>query len=47
MDMIDLEDHTIDAEILNSMAVTDDHLKTALASTNLLVLARPWSRCRT
>ncbi|RLM78778.1 hypothetical protein C2845_PM12G18470 [Panicum miliaceum] len=34
MDVIDLEDDTIDAEILNSMAVTDDHLKTALAGTN-------------
>ncbi|XP_048567798.1 cell division cycle protein 48 homolog [Triticum urartu] len=34
MDVIDLEDDTIDAEILNSMAVTNDHLKTALVSTN-------------
>ncbi|KAL6902339.1 hypothetical protein ACP4OV_005215 [Aristida adscensionis] len=34
MDVIDLEDETIDAEILNSMAVTNDHLKTSLASTN-------------
>ncbi|CAL4929065.1 unnamed protein product [Urochloa decumbens] len=34
MDMIDLEDETIDAEILNSMAITNDHLKTALAGTN-------------
>ncbi|XP_047064693.1 cell division cycle protein 48 homolog [Lolium rigidum] len=34
MDMIDLEDDTIDAEILNSMAVTNDHLKTALVGTN-------------
>uniref|UniRef100_A0A453EFV2 Uncharacterized protein n=1 Tax=Aegilops tauschii subsp. strangulata TaxID=200361 RepID=A0A453EFV2_AEGTS len=33
-DMIDLEDDTIDAEILNSMAVTNDHLKTALVGTN-------------
>jgi hypothetical protein len=30
MDVIDLEDDTIDAEILNSMAVTNDHFKTAL-----------------
>ena len=30
MDVIDLEDEEIDAEILNSMAVTNDHFKTAL-----------------
>ncbi|CAD6209506.1 unnamed protein product [Miscanthus lutarioriparius] len=34
MDVIDLEDETIDAEILSSMAITNDHLKTALAGTN-------------
>ncbi|TVU48424.1 hypothetical protein EJB05_08060, partial [Eragrostis curvula] len=34
MDIIDLEDETIDAEILNSMAITNDHLKTALGGTN-------------
>nr|CAB3497112.1 unnamed protein product [Digitaria exilis] len=34
MDVIDLEDETIDAEILHSMAITNDHLKTALAGTN-------------
>ncbi|KAM3348144.1 hypothetical protein ACQJBY_021827 [Aegilops geniculata] len=34
MDVIDLEDDTIDAEILNSVAVTNDHLKTALVGTN-------------
>ncbi|XP_034571144.1 cell division cycle protein 48 homolog isoform X1 [Setaria viridis] len=34
MDVIDLDDETIDAEILNSMAITNDHLKTALAGTN-------------
>ncbi|GJM86320.1 hypothetical protein PR202_ga02170 [Eleusine coracana subsp. coracana] len=34
MDVIDLEDETIDAEILNSMFITNDHLKTALAGTN-------------
>ncbi|OEL27398.1 Cell division cycle protein 48-like protein [Dichanthelium oligosanthes] len=34
MDVIDLEDETIDAEILNSMAITNDHLKTAVAGTN-------------
>ena len=30
MDVIDLEDEDIDAEILNAMAVTNDHFKTAL-----------------
>ena len=30
MDVIDLEDENIDAEILDSMAVTNDHFKTAL-----------------
>lgn len=30
MDVIDLEDDTIDAAILDSMAVTNDHFKTAL-----------------
>ncbi len=30
MDVIDLEDENIDAEVLNSMAVSNDHFKTAL-----------------
>ncbi|OMO75783.1 hypothetical protein COLO4_25876 [Corchorus olitorius] len=34
MDVIDLEDESIDAEILNSMAVTNEHLKTALGMSN-------------
>ncbi|GAU23482.1 hypothetical protein TSUD_81640 [Trifolium subterraneum] len=34
MDLIDLEDETIDAEILNSMAVTNEHLHTALGTSN-------------
>uniref|UniRef100_A0A452YWF7 Uncharacterized protein n=1 Tax=Aegilops tauschii subsp. strangulata TaxID=200361 RepID=A0A452YWF7_AEGTS len=34
MDVIDLEDDTIDAEILNSMAVTNDHFKIALGTSN-------------
>lgn len=34
MDVIDLEDETIDAEILNSMAVTNEHFKTALVASN-------------
>lgn len=34
MDVIDLEEETIDAEILSSMAVSDDHFQTALGKTN-------------
>ena len=34
MDVIDLEDDSIDAEVLNSMAVTMDHFKTALGISN-------------
>lgn len=34
MDVIDLEDENIDAEVLNSMAVTQDHFKTALGMSN-------------
>ncbi|KAJ1378188.1 P-loop containing nucleoside triphosphate hydrolase [Sesbania bispinosa] len=34
MDVIDLEDETIDAEVLNSMAVTNEHFQTALSSSN-------------
>ena len=34
MDIIDLDDETIDAEILNSMAVSNDHFKTALTTSN-------------
>ena len=34
MDVIDLDDETIDAEILNSMAVTNEHFKAALGSSN-------------
>ncbi|KAF9617704.1 hypothetical protein IFM89_038204 [Coptis chinensis] len=34
MDMFDLEDETIDAEILNSMAVTNEHFTTALGTSN-------------
>ncbi|CAI8584532.1 unnamed protein product [Vicia faba] len=34
MDVIDLEDETIDAEILNSMAVSNEHFATALGSSN-------------
>ncbi|KAJ3689965.1 hypothetical protein LUZ61_019129 [Rhynchospora tenuis] len=32
--IIDLDDETIDAEILNSMAVTNEHFKTALGTSN-------------
>lgn len=34
MDVIDLEDENIDAEVLASMAVTQDHFKTALGMSN-------------
>lgn len=34
MDVIDLEDETIDAEVLSSMAVTNEHFQTALGSSN-------------
>ena len=34
MDVIDLEDESIDAEILNSMAVTNEHFQTALGMSN-------------
>lgn len=34
MDVIDLEDDEIDAEILNSMAVTNEHFQTALGTSN-------------
>jgi len=34
MDIIDLEDESIDAEILESMAVTQDHFRTALGTSN-------------
>lgn len=34
MDVIDLEDEEIDAEVLNSMAVTNEHFQTALGASN-------------
>ena len=34
MNLIDLEDESIDAEILNSMAVNDEHFKKALGTSN-------------
>ncbi|XP_042387509.1 cell division cycle protein 48 homolog [Zingiber officinale] len=34
MDIIDLEDESIDAEILNSLSFTNEHFKTALGSSN-------------
>ena len=46
MDVIDLEDENIDAEILNSMAVTNDHFKTALGIRFVAVLtAVTFSSC--
>lgn len=34
MDVIDLEDDSIDAEILNSMAISNEHFQTALGTSN-------------
>ena len=34
MNVIDIENETIDAAILDSMAVTNDHFQTALGQTN-------------
>ena len=34
MDVMDLEDETIDAEILNSMAITNEHFQTASVTSN-------------
>ncbi|KAF5177980.1 Atp-dependent zinc metalloprotease ftsh [Thalictrum thalictroides] len=34
MDIIDLEDETIDAEVLNMMFITNDHFKTAFGTSN-------------
>ncbi|CAL9110447.1 unnamed protein product [Musa textilis] len=34
MDVVDLEDESTDAEILSSMAVTNEHFKTALGTSN-------------
>ena len=46
MDVIDLEDENIDAEILNSMAVTNDHFKTALGIRSASALPHdPCFRC--
>ena len=42
MDVIDLEDEEIDAEILNSMAVTNDHFKTALGIRWVIDWIFPW-----
>ena len=34
MDVIDLEDENIDAEVLNSMTVSNEHFHTALGTSN-------------
>uniref|UniRef100_A0A0R0EK57 AAA+ ATPase domain-containing protein n=1 Tax=Glycine max TaxID=3847 RepID=A0A0R0EK57_SOYBN len=34
MDVIDLEDESIDAEVLNSMAISNEHFHTALGTSN-------------
>ncbi|KAG5154380.1 hypothetical protein JHK82_012349 [Glycine max] len=38
MDVIDLEDESIDAEVLNSMAVSNEHFHTALGTSNPFAL---------
>ena len=38
MDVIDLDDETIDAEILNSMPITNEHFKASLGTRNLSAL---------
>ncbi|CAN1253016.1 Cell division cycle protein 48 homolog [Linum perenne] len=45
MDVIDLEDDTIDAEILNSMAVTNEHFQTALGTSNPSALRETVPNC--
>lgn len=47
MDVIDLEDDTIDVEVLNSMAVTNEHFQTALGSSNPSALRETVSTFRT
>jgi transitional endoplasmic reticulum ATPase len=44
MDVIDLEDDTIDAEILNSMAVINEHFQNALGTSNPSALRETVSR---
>jgi transitional endoplasmic reticulum ATPase len=34
MDLIDIEDETIDAEVLDAMAVTNEHFRFAMGQTN-------------
>ena len=34
MDLIDLEDENIDAEVLDSMAITNEHFASALTTSN-------------
>eukprot|EP00257_Ricinus_communis_P020377 XP_015579591.1 cell division cycle protein 48 homolog [Ricinus communis] len=46
MDVIDLEDETIDAEVLNSMAVTNEHFQTALGTSNPSALRETVSTMR-
>lgn len=47
MDVIDLEDDAIDVEVLNSMAVTNEHFQTALGSSNPSALRETVSTFRT
>lgn len=45
MDVIDLEDDSIDAEILNSMAVSNEHFQTALGTSNPSALRETVCEC--
>ena len=45
MDDINLDDETIDAEILNSMAVTNEHFQTALGQSNPSALRETVGLC--
>merc|ERR1719384_513392 len=47
MDLIDLDEETIDAEILDAMAVTQEHFTSAMGSCNPSSLRETVWRCRT
>ena len=47
LDLIDLEEETIDAEILVAMAVSQEHFTSARGSCNPRRCGRRWRRCRT
>ncbi|XWS64948.1 hypothetical protein CRYUN_Cryun05aG0048200 [Craigia yunnanensis] len=45
MDVIDLEDDSIDAVILNSMAITSEHFQTAFGTSNPTACVKQWLKC--